>query len=599
MNCLLAQKMGVAFTATQIARIDFIPVVEQLYLVNRIVSPYISTTNTILHWLRSKKVRAAALLHNLPGELLDMVVAPGHENDGMYIKDISLPERSVIATVLRENEVFTATGDLQLLSGDRVLVFTHAGWASHLQNHYPEWFIRNDDDCFRSPGAWGIIWEDLSKLDYQHRKLWEYMADVFLFWCKKGIDGFRCDAGYKIPFDAWNYIIARVRLEYPDTIFLLEGLGGDRKITEKLLSDAGMNWAYSEIFQNYDKPSIEKYLPESYYTSNTFGNLIHFAETHDNNRLASTSFEFAKLRVGFCALSCVNGAFGFSNGVEWLATKKIDVHNAYSLNWDADKNLVDWVQRLNAIIEIHPCFHPYAKISFIPEENQNIIIIFRACHESTSQLLIYVNLDLNESFKISNTQKGFDFDLCNSSHDTKVLLPGEIKCLSNEKKWLGKINGILRNPFNNSDINKTINIRKKILETATYFKTEINYDYTLFLQSPFKYFENQIGDNCIVRWNYPDDLKRTVMIPPNHILIVSTDKPFIAEIKDGELTKLKEHSIQLNDNTFISIFLPLSKSIYHKNLILNLTLLKPKNHEFYKSSLLYLSDSNNFCRCSI
>ena len=103
-----------------------IPVVEQLYLVNRIVSPYISTTNTILHWLRSKKVRAAALLHNLPGELLDMVVAPGHENDGMYIKDISLPERSVIATVLRENEVFTATGDLQLLSGDRVLVFTHA-----------------------------------------------------------------------------------------------------------------------------------------------------------------------------------------------------------------------------------------------------------------------------------------------------------------------------------------------------------------------------------------------------------------------------------------------------------------------------------------
>ena len=41
MNCLLAQKMGAAFTATQIERVDFIPVVEQLYLVNRIVSPYI------------------------------------------------------------------------------------------------------------------------------------------------------------------------------------------------------------------------------------------------------------------------------------------------------------------------------------------------------------------------------------------------------------------------------------------------------------------------------------------------------------------------------------------------------------------------------
>jgi len=49
MNCLLAQKMGAAFTATQIARTDFVPVVEQLYLVNRVVSPYISTTHTILH----------------------------------------------------------------------------------------------------------------------------------------------------------------------------------------------------------------------------------------------------------------------------------------------------------------------------------------------------------------------------------------------------------------------------------------------------------------------------------------------------------------------------------------------------------------------
>ena len=55
--------------------------------------------------------------------------------------------------------------------------------------------------------------------------------------------------GYKIPFEAWNYIIARVRIEYPDTIFMLEGLGGDQKITENLLCDAGMNWAYSEIFQ--------------------------------------------------------------------------------------------------------------------------------------------------------------------------------------------------------------------------------------------------------------------------------------------------------------------------------------------------------------
>ena len=125
MNCLMAQKKGAAFTATQITRTDFVPVVEQLYLVNRVVSPYISTTNAILHWLRSKKLRAASLLHNLPGELLDVVV-PGHSKvSGKLIKEIKMPANAIIATVMRGEEVLAATGNLKLHANDRVLVFCH------------------------------------------------------------------------------------------------------------------------------------------------------------------------------------------------------------------------------------------------------------------------------------------------------------------------------------------------------------------------------------------------------------------------------------------------------------------------------------------
>jgi hypothetical protein len=61
--------------------------------------------------------------------------------------------------------------------------------------------------------------------------------------------------------------------------------------------------------------------------------MIHFAETHDNNRLAERSNTFARMRTALCALCSVNGAFGFANGVEWFATEKIDVHDAPSLSW--------------------------------------------------------------------------------------------------------------------------------------------------------------------------------------------------------------------------------------------------------------------------
>lgn len=134
MNCLMAQKKGASFTATQINRTDFIPVVEQLYLVNRVVSPYISTTNAILHWLRSKKAQAASLLHNLPGELLDVIIKTGGRTEGKRIRDIKMPASTIIATVLREGDVVTATGDLILQDGDRVLIFCHPDAVKKIQS---------------------------------------------------------------------------------------------------------------------------------------------------------------------------------------------------------------------------------------------------------------------------------------------------------------------------------------------------------------------------------------------------------------------------------------------------------------------------------
>lgn len=125
MNCLMAQKKGASFTATQITRTDFVPVVEQLYLVNRVVSPYISTTNAILHWLRSKRVRAASLLHNLPGELLDITIPEDSKLLGKHIREIKMPNTAIIATAMQNGEVVTATGDLELHAGDQVLIFCH------------------------------------------------------------------------------------------------------------------------------------------------------------------------------------------------------------------------------------------------------------------------------------------------------------------------------------------------------------------------------------------------------------------------------------------------------------------------------------------
>ncbi|NOY44827.1 MAG: glycogen debranching protein, partial [Deltaproteobacteria bacterium] len=249
----------------------------------------------------------------------------------------------------------------------------HTGWASWLQIHRPHWFARDEGRRFASPGAWGVTWEDLSKLDYRHRDLWRYMAQVFLYWCRQGVDGFRCDAGYMVPVEVWRYLVARVRQEYPDTVFLLEGLGGPMASTDALLSEGGLDWAYSELFQNYDRAQIEAYLPGADALSTTRGLLVHYAETHDNNRLAATSEAFARLRTALTALLSREGAFGITCGVEWLATEKLDVHGASDLSWGSEPNLVAWIARLHAVHETHPAFLPGARISLVHRGPGNVL----------------------------------------------------------------------------------------------------------------------------------------------------------------------------------------------------------------------------------
>jgi len=134
MNCLMARKQGAGLTTAQITRTDYIPIIESLNLVDNLVSPYISTTHAILHYLRSQEVKAAALLHNLPGELLDVIIDKDSKMCGQQIRDIKIPRTAIIATVMRDHEMISATGDLELEAHDRLIVFAHHDAIKKIQS---------------------------------------------------------------------------------------------------------------------------------------------------------------------------------------------------------------------------------------------------------------------------------------------------------------------------------------------------------------------------------------------------------------------------------------------------------------------------------
>ncbi len=324
------------------------------------------------------------------------------------------------------------------------IVINHTGWGSTLQENHPEFFLKNPGGEFASPGAWGTVWEDLVELEQHDVKLWDLIANSLLTWCRRGVDGFRCDAGYKIPAPAWQYIVARVQEEFPETIFLLEGLGGSWDATELLLTEGGMQWAYSELFQNYSGQEVAGYLDYANRQDDRVGSYVHYSETHDNTRLAakqsgewqgtsdkmgtlpvthlssldtSPGRAWSLLRNRLCALTSPSGGFGFTSGVEWLAAEKIRVHGNTGLNWDSSENIVPELAQLNRLISDHPCFFDGAKLTRLSAPDAPVYALLRESTEGKDSVLVLVNTDVEKENALALAPTDFKFQISNFKFD--------------------------------------------------------------------------------------------------------------------------------------------------------------------------------------
>jgi len=281
------------------------------------------------------------------------------------------------------------------------IVINHTGWGSRLFEEHPEFFRRETDGRFASPGAWGVTWEDLVELEPHDVALWDRLAEVLLAWCRRGVDGFRCDAGYKVPTQVWQYINARIHAEFPDAVLLLEGLGGPWESTESLLTEGGMQWAYSELFQNYSGEQVQWYLDYAHRQSERFGTYVHYSETHDNDRLAARGRNWSLLRNRLSALTSVRGGFGFTCGVEWLATEKILVHQRTGLAWDSPSHIVQELATLNHLLAHHPAFFDGASLQRLSPDACPAYGLLRRSADQRWVVLVLINLATDRSSPLS------------------------------------------------------------------------------------------------------------------------------------------------------------------------------------------------------
>jgi predicted glycogen debranching enzyme len=480
------------------------------------------------------------------------------------------------------------------------IVINHTGWGSVLQENCPEFFLKNPDGEFASPGAWGIVWEDLVELKQDSVVLWDKIADALLTWCRRGTDGFRCDAGYKIPVVAWQYIIARVQEEFPNTIFLLEGLGGSWEATENLLGEGGMQWAYSELFQNYSGREVAWYLDYANRQSQTVGTYVHYSETHDNDRLAArpgapptqppSNRAWALLRNRLCALTSPSGGFGFTCGVEWLAAEKIKVHGCTGLNWESPNNIVSELARLNELISNHPCFFDGATLTRLSAPDATIYLMLRESAEKKDSLLVTVNTDPSRESTLALSLAdlkaqiaGFKFDLLGQNLPditvaknsvTFTLKAGAVHCLAKTEKPAGLAGEDYRRARARAAF--AVQALNGVLPAEQFSKFDWKFLADQIQQSPGNFLaaasclkgeesQAQFSDliqkmaraeayPAVVTWTLIDR-RRITLVPENHWLLLEDSVPFQAVLQTATAGAVRVVSIPAG-NEHVAVFAP-------------------------------------------
>jgi starch synthase (maltosyl-transferring) len=269
---------------------------------------------------------------------------------------------------------------------------------------HPEWFSTLPDGSIRFAENPPKRYEDIYPINFDTadwRALWAELAGVVRFWIDHGIRIFRVDNPHTKPLRFWEWMIASVKADYPDVVFLSEAFTRPKVMYS--LAKAGFTQSYTYFAWRETKWDLEQYLAElhsppvsDFFRPNLWPNTpdILTEQLQTGGRSAfMTRFVLA------ATLASSYGIYGpvfelqesrprNTGSEEYLHSEKYEVRQ-----WDLKdpKSLSPFITKVNAARRDNPALQHDGNLQFHAIENDQLIVYSR--HFANNTVLIVVNLD--------------------------------------------------------------------------------------------------------------------------------------------------------------------------------------------------------------
>lgn len=232
---------------------------------------------------------------------------------------------------------------------------------------HPQWFTTRADGSIAYAENPPKKYQDIYPLNFDNdpKGLAAEVLRVVELWIGHGVNIFRVDNPHTKPLWFWEWLIARVRKNHPDTVFLAEAF--TRPAMMHGLAKAGFQQSYSYFTWRNTKEEIEEYLQEISHETSGFYRPNFFVNTPD---ILTEYLQFGgpaafKVRAALAATASplwgVYAGFELFEHVarpgaeEYMDNEKFQLRpRDFDAAVERGESLAPYITRLNRIRKDHP-----------------------------------------------------------------------------------------------------------------------------------------------------------------------------------------------------------------------------------------------------
>ena len=270
---------------------------------------------------------------------------------------------------------------------------------------HPEWFRQRPDGTIKYAENPPKKYQDIYPFDFESaewRTLWEELKDIVLFWAGHGVKIFRVDNPHTKPFAFWEWMLAAIRRDHPDAIFLSEAF--TRPKVMKYLAKVGFTQSYTYFTWRNTKAEIEEYFTEltqsdmrEYMRANLFANTPDILHEY----LQQGGRPAFVIRLVLAAT--LGASYGIYSGFELCENVPVrpgseeyldsEKYQFRPRNWNQPGHIKEVIARVNRIRRESPSLQADWRLRFHRTDNDQIMCYSKTTADLSDITLIVVNLD--------------------------------------------------------------------------------------------------------------------------------------------------------------------------------------------------------------